>query len=132
MTPCDILSRKMLKTKVIQTRLVPEGDILAITLFGLVLTRHKELVDKYVLNHELIHCHQQLEWLYLPFFVLYGLEWLLNILRQKLTRGKISFDRAYREISFEREAYAHDHDLGYLRRRRLYANYGCRRHRARR
>lgn len=114
----------MLKTKVIQTRLVPEGNVVAITLFGLVFTRHKEWVDKYVLNHELIHCHQQLEWLYIPFFVLYGLEWLRNIILQLLEKGaKVDIDRAYRDISFEKEAYGHDSDLNYLKRRKHFANY---------
>lgn len=114
----------MLKTKVIQTKLVPEGNIAAITLFGLVFTRHKEWVDRYVLNHELIHCHQQLEWLYLPFFILYGLEWVKNILLQLHEKGaRIDMDRAYHDISFEKEAYRHDHDLNYLKHRKLYANY---------
>lgn len=97
---------------------------MAITLFGMVFTRHKEWIDRYVLNHELIHCHQQLEWLYLPFFVLYGAEWLKNIAVQMLrNRGKADFHKAYRDISFEREAYRFENDLDYLRRRRLYANY---------
>jgi len=114
----------MLKTKIIETRLVPEGDIVAITLFGMVFTRHKEQLDKYMLNHELIHCHQQLEWLYLPFFVLYAAEWLKNILVQTVGRkGRVDFHKAYRDISFEKEAYLHDHDLDYLRHRRPYSNY---------
>lgn len=114
----------MLRTKVIQTKLVPECNIAAITLFGLVFTRDKKWVDRYVLNHELIHCQQQLEWLYVPFFILYGLEWLRNILLQAFRKGaKIDADKAYHDISFEREAYGHDHDLGYLRHRKLYANY---------
>jgi len=112
-----------MKTKVIETRLMPEGDIIAITLFGLVFTRHREWVDRYTLNHELIHCRQQLEWLYLPFFALYVLEWLANIAAQLLDGHGVSLGKAYRDISFEREAYAHGHDLGYLDRRRAYANY---------
>lgn len=119
------MSRFQLKTKVIETKLVPEGNIAAITLFGLVFTRHRQWIDKYVLNHELIHCHQQLEWLYVPFFLLYVAEWLLNILKQAVKDGKIDVDRAYRNISFEKEAYANDHNLSYLRRRRHYANYLC-------
>lgn len=107
----------MIKTKIITTRLVPDNDVVAITLFGLVFTRKKENVDRYVLNHELIHCQQQFEWLYLPFFILYLAEWVYNYIRLH------DWTKAYLEISFEREAYANGHDLNYLKRRRHYANY---------
>lgn len=104
-------------TKVIETKLVPRGNILAITLFGLVFTRDRKQIDRYVLNHELIHCQQQFEWLYIPFFILYAAEWLWHYVRF------CDADKAYLAISFEREAYANDHNLGYLSRRRHYANY---------
>lgn len=107
----------MIGTKVIETRLVPEGNIAAITLFGLVFTRHRKYVNKWVLNHELIHCQQQLEWLYLPFFVLYIAEWLWYYFRFH------SREKAYLSISFEREAYANMYDPNYLKHRRHYANY---------
>jgi len=111
----------MIKTKVIETRLVPEGDTIAITLFGFVFTRHREYITRRVLNHELIHCQQQLEWLYLPFFLLYGLEWVWHLLRCHNAL------RAYFLVSFEREAYANEHDLSYLRHRPPFANYRKRR-----
>lgn len=107
----------MIGTKIIETRFVPRGNIIAITLFGLVFTRHRENVDCYVLNHELIHCQQQMEWLYIPFFVLYAVEWGWHFLRCH------NIEQAYLDISFEREAYAHGHDLTYLKRRKHYANY---------
>jgi len=107
----------MIRTKVIETRLVPECDIAAITLFGLVFTRHRELIDRRMLNHEMIHCQQQLEWLYIPFFVLYVGEWLFHLARCR------NANKAYMAISFEREAYGNDNDLDYLKHRRCYANY---------
>lgn len=107
----------MIKTKVIETRLVPECNIAAITLFGLVFTRHRKLIDERMLNHELIHCQQQLEWLYIPFFILYVAEWLFFLVRYRDTV------KAYMAISFEREAYANDHDQSYLAHRKHYANY---------
>ena len=106
-----------MKTKVIATKLVPEGRFVAITLFGLVFTRDKKYINRYMLNHELIHCCQQLEWLYIPFYLLYLAEWLWHLARLR------SWDAAYRAISFEREAYAHDHDLNYLGHRPVFANY---------
>lgn len=105
-------------TKVIETRLIPaSSDILAITLFGLVFVGDRRRVDRYLLNHELIHCQQQLEWLYIPFFVVYGVEWLINMLRYRNSH------KAYMAISFEREAYRHERDLGYVARRKHYGNY---------
>lgn len=107
----------MIRTKVIQTRLAPGGHVIAITLFGLVLTRNKKWIDKRALNHELIHCAQQLEWLYVPFFILYGAEWLWYIAKYR------DSDKAYRAISFEREAYDNESDSSYLHTRKHYANY---------
>lgn len=105
-------------TKVIQTWLIPrKWKFTAITLFGLVFTADRRYVDRYVRNHELIHCQQQLEWLYVPFYLLYLGEWLWHLIRLR------DYDKAYRAISFEREAYAHERDLDYPGRRKHYANY---------
>ncbi len=103
--------------KVIRNRFIPAKNFCAVTLFGVVFTRHKGCLDRYLLNHESIHCRQQLEWLYLPFFVLYVAEWLWYLLRYRDSR------KAYRSISFEREAYDHQNDLNYLSGRPCYANY---------
>ena len=102
----------LMKTKVCQTRLLPEGNFTAITLFGLVFTRDKRRISKRVLRHELIHCKQQLELLYIPFFLLYLLEFLVRWIQ--------TGDRyeAYRNISFEKEAYSNENDCGYLEKRK--------------
>ena len=104
-----------MKTKVIETRLVPEGKIAAITLFGLVFTRDRRLVTPEILNHELIHCCQQLELLYIPFFLLYVVEWLVRLAMYR------NHDKAYYLLSFEQEAYRNDHDFSYISRRRPYS-----------
>ena len=63
------------------------------------------------MNHERIHLSQQLELLILPFYVWYFVEYLFRLVQCK--------DRkmAYRNISFEREAYENEKDLGYLKTR---------------
>lgn len=109
----------MSRPKVVQNRFLPGKNFLAITLFGVIFTRHKERIDGLVLNHERIHCRQQLEWLYIPFFILYLAEWLWYLAKYRNSH------RAYRAISFEREAYANERDLSYPDRRRPYANYRC-------
>lgn len=105
-------------TKIIQLKIIPRSwKFLAITLFGFVFTADKRLIDKQVKNHELIHCQQQLEWLYIPFYILYIGEWLWYLAKYR------DSDKAYRSISFEREAYDHEDDMDYLRQRRHFANY---------
>jgi hypothetical protein len=68
-----------------------------------------------LLNHERIHVRQQLELLILPFFIIYIAEWLVLLLKY---RNK---NLAYRNISFEKEAYDNADELGYLKNRRPYA-----------
>lgn len=104
-----------MKTKVIETKLVPEGKVTAITLFGLVFTRDRKRITPDILNHELIHCQQQLELLYIPFFILYVLEWLIHLLKYR------DWWKAYDAISFEKEAYANDANHNYLQRRKPYS-----------
>lgn len=65
-------------------------------------------------NHEKIHLKQQLEMLILPFFIWYFSEYLVRLIQYK------NKDLAYRNISFEREAYANEKDLNYLKNRKFY------------
>lgn len=67
--------------------------------------------NKIFLNHERIHLRQQLELLIFPFFVWYFLEFCLRWIQYK------NFDLAYRNISFEREAYANEKFFDYLNKR---------------
>lgn len=87
-------------------------SFLAICLFGFIFSVRP--LDKTELNHELIHAAQQRELLYLPFFLWYGIEWLVLLMKY---RNGIE---AYRHIRFEQEAYRHQHDLDYLQKRKHY------------
>lgn len=87
-------------------------DFLAICLFGFVFSVRP--LSRQELNHELIHAAQQRELLYLPFFIWYGLEWL--VLYFKYRDGM----EAYQNIRFEKEAYRHQADLLYLKNRKHY------------
>lgn len=98
---------------IVQTRLMPDG--ICLNLFGFYLTSDRSWIDRHVVNHERIHTAQQRELLFIPFYVLYCLEWLVRLAQYR------NWHKAYRNISFEREAYGHGHDLGYLARRRHYA-----------
>jgi len=67
------------------------------------------------LNHENIHFEQGKELLFIGFWLLYGLNYLINLFRYK-------FDtyRAYKMIVFEREAYGNESDLTYISKRKRY------------
>ena len=68
-----------------------------------------------LLNHERIHLRQQAEMGVLPFYVWYVIEY--GIRRVQYGNGY----KAYRNISFEREAFANDGNLDYLKTRRFWA-----------
>lgn len=99
--------------KIIRNSFIPFGRYGAINLFGIVFAKHTMPMNKCVQNHEAIHSAQMRELLYIPFYILYVLEWIWNLL---FRRGN-----AYRNISFEKEAYAKERDLDYLKHRKKYA-----------
>jgi hypothetical protein len=93
---------------------VPRGYI-GNTIFPFMFLKYKDLKGNIVLiNHEKIHLRQQIELLILPFFVIYGLEFLVRLFQYK------NWALAYRNISFEREAYRKEKDLDYLKTRPLF------------
>ena len=85
----------------------------AMALWPVVLVKHHDLQQNAVLvNHERIHHHQQIELLILPFYLLYVLNYLFNLIRFH------NHDHAYREIIFEREAYQMEKEEAYLTNRK--------------
>lgn len=95
--------------------LLPKG-YRGITLFPFIFLLQKEDKRNSVLvNHERIHIRQQLELLIIPFFICYGIEFLVKLIQYK-NRAE-----AYRNISFEREAYANEKDLDYLKKRSFWS-----------
>lgn len=92
---------------------MPKG--ICLNLFGTFWVREPSWIDKYVVNHERIHTAQEREMLFVPFYIIYVLEWLVRLLQYR------NHYKAYKNISFEREAYSNGRDLDYLRRRRRFA-----------
>lgn len=103
--------------KVIYNRLLPPKGFKAINLFGVVLVRKGCRMTATDLNHEAIHTAQMHELLYVPFYLLYVLEWLWLLPRYPKRH------EAYRRISFEREAYAHQAEPDYLKTRPMFNQY---------
>lgn len=95
--------------------LIPKG-FRGLTLYPFVILKYKEDKSNAVLiNHERIHLQQQIEMLLFPFFIWYGTEYLFLLLKYN------NKNHAYRNISFEREAYSNETDLEYLKKRKLFS-----------
>lgn len=128
-----------MKTKVIFNDIIPFRGFLAMCLWPFIFVRNSAAsrYDTTADSHEHIHAEQQKEllavgvmlsavgflagfgwWslLFIPFFFWwYGIEWVVRLIQCK------DGHKAYRNISFEREAYANQHDTCYLQDRKRFA-----------
>ena len=94
--------------------LMPRG-FRGLTLFPFVFMADKnDKLNAVFINHEKIHIRQQVELLVLPFYIWYFIEFIVRWFQYKNTFI------AYKNISFEREAYANEKDLNYLKKRSLW------------
>lgn len=99
--------------KIIHNNIIPFKGFLAINFFGILFVRGTERdINDIVLNHERIHTAQMKELGYILFYIIYLLEWIVRLFKK---------GNAYRNISFEREAYKHERDLNYLSTRPKWA-----------
>lgn len=103
--------------KVLYNRLIPFRGFKCINLLGILFVRRGSVMTATDYNHEAIHTAQMKELLYIPFYILYVLEWLCRLIRQKDGR------KAYRAISHEREAYANQGNPDYLKEREPYNQF---------
>lgn len=100
--------------KIVKNRFIPPRGFSYMNLFGVLFTRrNKEISDK-TLNHEMIHTEQMKEMLYVFFYIWYVVEWFVRLIILRDSH------KAYRAISYEREAYANQENLTYLDGRKRY------------
>jgi hypothetical protein len=96
---------------IISKYLIPRGYI-GMTLYPFIILKYKlDKEDENLMNHEKIHIRQQLEMLIVPFFIWYGLEYVYRFVQYR------DASQAYRNLSFEREAYKNEKDLDYVKKR---------------
>jgi hypothetical protein len=74
--------------------------------FPFVIINSQVAATPELINHERIHLRQQIELLLLPFYIWYLIAF---------------YRKGYWDISFEKEAYANENDLTYLKKRRIFA-----------
>lgn len=87
-----------------------------VVMWPFIFLKRKELKENDAfMNHERIHLKQQLELLVLLFYFWYFTEYLIRYFRYRNSY------KAYSNISFEREAYANEDNLDYLRERKIWA-----------
>lgn len=102
--------------KVIYNKYLPIKNFVAINLFGIIFARKEyKYLSKQELNHEKIHTAQLVELLGIFYYPVYFTEWIIRLIQY---RDPL---KAYQNISFEREAYANDANLNYLKKRKLFS-----------
>ena len=98
--------------KIIRNKYIPFKGFRAINLFGILFVRGNAIINERTIRHEAIHTAQMKEMLYIFFYLWYVTEWLIRLFMK---------GNAYRNISFEREEYSNEKDLGYLDNRKRFA-----------
>lgn len=85
------------------------------TIWPFIVLQHADLKeDNILINHERIHLRQQVEMLVVFFYIWYLIEFLLRWIQ---TRNRY---QAYRNISFEREAYHNEKNMEFLSTRSFF------------
>ena len=107
-----------IKFTVIENGILPPHGFSAINP-GVIFTRDMRLLSDNTMRHEAIHTLQAREMLYIPYYLLYGLEFLV---KSCICR---SFDTGYRSVSFEQEAYRNSQNLNYRQERKRFAFAKC-------
>ena len=99
--------------RIIRNNIIPVKGFKALYFFGLLFVREDAVLSARTLRHEEIHHAQAKEMLYIGFYLWYIVEWLIKLIPYG--------SEAYRNISFEREAYADQDNEDYLHTRRAWA-----------
>ncbi|MDP3312952.1 hypothetical protein [Lutibacter sp.] len=87
-----------------------------LAIYPFIFLKERKLEEnKPLLNHERIHLQQQKELLWVFFFVWYFIEFIILLLKFK------NRNKAYKNISFEKEAYKNEENLLYLNQRKFYS-----------
>ena len=101
--------------EIVRNNIIPFKGYKAVNLFGILFVRGDSVIGSVDINHESIHTEQMKEMLYVFFYLWYGIEWLVRLVRYR------NAHTAYRNIGFEREAYMNQGRMGYLQGRGRYA-----------
>lgn len=105
--------------KIIKSTWFPFGKFQAINWFGVIYYKSDDLTES-VINHENIHNAQAFDFCkwripaYLIYYIVYGLVWFIELLRPP-------YNKAYKDMCFEREASYNQYNRRYLQYRQPFA-----------
>lgn len=92
------------------------GQAQGVMIYPFIFLKDQTYKNNFVfINHERIHKQQALEMGIVFFYILYLIEMVCRSII------KLSFEKAYRTISFEQEAYQNEKNISYLKNRKKYA-----------
>ncbi len=95
--------------------IIPKKYI-GLTIYPFIFLKSNALKhDSILINHEKIHLKQQAELLWVFFFIWYFVEGFIRLIQYR------NWDLAYRNISFEKEAYQNECDLEYMKNRKPFS-----------
>lgn len=110
--------------KIIRNKYIPFSGFRAINLFGILFVRGNAEISEQVIRHETIHTKQMQEMLYVFFYLWYCIEYVYRLFwYAKKANKKANKKKAkspYHALSFEREAYANEHNVEYLKNRKFW------------
>lgn len=98
--------------KIVRNKYFPIQGYKAINLFGILFVKQNARLSDIDINHEAIHSEQRREVLWIFYGLWYVIEYLIRLICYR------SFDKAYKNLLFEQEAYEHQDDLNYIDYRR--------------
>ena len=100
--------------KIVRNNIIPFKGFKVINLFGILFCKKDAVISEIDINHEEIHTAQMKEMLYIFFYIWYFIEWLIKFFIYWNNK------KAYRNISFEREAYMNEKNMEYPNNRKHY------------
>lgn len=101
--------------KIVRNRFIPFNGFKAMTILNIIFVREGFELNERDLAHESIHWEQEKEMLIVFFYLWYVVEWLLK------SFVWLDFKKAYKEVSFEKEAYENEGVEGYVSERKRYS-----------
>lgn len=98
--------------KIIRNKIIPFGGKKCINLFGVLFVKEKVQLSEVDMNHEAIHSEEMKDLLWIGFYLWYIIEWVVRLVQYR------DCNKAYKNISFEREAYANQGNMDYIATRK--------------
>lgn len=110
--------------KIIRNNFIPVKGFKAINLFGILFVRGNAVINETTLRHEHIHTMQMREMLYVPFYLWYGIEYVIRFISWNFGKRNPFYYPDYKPydyMSFEKEAYDNEHDADYPKTRKHFS-----------